>query len=400
MENYLGKLLRGALIVGLILLAIACRIAAGVLTEPAWDWYAQWRDIASETVGTQAEAEIPRVRSIADMERDPLFCVEQMRDWDEIETFYIEWETLTYQTTTYEILTLESEERVAALLNSDGDQYDGSIDLWTSPVSRWTPWELSETERAQVEWQELGLTTLDYYVDTTGADRDEAYAGFRIWFPWLGALGLWAAVILLVLLIRLLLRPVRESTRARTDEEKWLAGTHAIWGQTTARFMRISRGKKPIPIRFGGLPRTVCSKLLVRFTLRNAWDINNYADLLETVEYMTRGPGFTNCDSQPARAWQLYRASMLLGMAMVMGWAPRRELVRRLCKVGELIQASFGSWEELNMGYLEAYARWKQSEGGSVQESVQNRVNVYHQLLERRDSPYQLPWNLDLSKAK
>lgn len=60
MENYLGKLLRGALIVGLILLAIACRIAAGMLTEPAWDWYAQWRDIALETVGTQAEAEIPR----------------------------------------------------------------------------------------------------------------------------------------------------------------------------------------------------------------------------------------------------------------------------------------------------------------------------------------------------
>lgn len=76
--------------------------------EPTWDWYAQWRDIAPETVGTQAGAEISRARSIADMEQDPLFCVEQMRDWGEIETFYIEWETLTYQTATYEILTLES----------------------------------------------------------------------------------------------------------------------------------------------------------------------------------------------------------------------------------------------------------------------------------------------------
>ena len=136
-------------------------------------------------------------------------------------------------------------------------------------------------------------------------------------------------------------------------------------------------------------------------TLQRAWGIRNYQELLETVEYMSRGPGFTNCESQSARAWQLCRCTALLGMAMVLGWAGRKELVERSREVGKLIQTHFSSWEELAMGFLEDYARWCTAEGvEDAQIRIQYEVDTYYSLEKRTDSPYRLPWDLDLDGTK
>lgn len=59
---------------------------------------------------------------------------------------------------------------------------------------------------------------------------------------------------------------------------------------------------------------------------------------------MSRGPGFTDCISQPARAWQLCRSSSLPGMAMVLGGGSRKELIERSRAVGKLIQSQFSSF--------------------------------------------------------
>lgn len=397
MNNYVGKLLRRALVVGLVLLAIACRMVAGMLTEAGWEWYAQWKELAPQAVGTMAQGDTPRAHSIAEMEGLSLFAVEQVKeDWDDDEYFHV-----GRYNTAYKILTLDSGERIAARCSLEGYEYDTAAGLWTSPVGRWVPWELEETERASVEWQELGLTTLDYYADMLGEERDQAHARFQGWFPWAGALGLWMLAVALAFLICLLLWPVREVTRARNSVEKWLAGTHAIWGQRIARFNRLLPGKRPLPFRFGGLPRTPFTKWELRMTLQRAWGIRNYQELLETVEYMSRGPGFTNCESQSARAWQLCRCTALLGMAMVLGWAGRKELVERSREVGKLIQTHFSSWEELAMGFLEDYARWCTAEGvEDAQIRIQYEVDTYYSLEKRTDSPYRLPWNLDLDGTK
>ena len=100
-----------------------------------------------------------------------------------------------------------------------------------------------------------------------GEERDAAHARFQTWFPWLGSLMLLAAAVLLILLIRLLLWPVRESNRPRKDVERWLAGTHAIWGQSVAEFSRMFPGRRPVPVRFGGVPRTPFPRWLTRSSL-------------------------------------------------------------------------------------------------------------------------------------
>lgn len=393
MDNFVGKMLRRALVVGLVLLAIVCRIVVGTLTETAWERYAQWKDLPPQSVGTMAQADTPRAHSIAEMETLDLFAVEQVQeDWDDTEYIHV-----GRYNTAYKILTLDSGERVACQVNLDGYEYEPAANRWTSPVGQWVPWELDETERANIEWQDVGLATLDYYVDMDGGARDAAHAQFQMWFPWAGTVGLWVLVVVVILFIRLLLRPVREANRPRNDVERWLVGTHAIWGQSIAQVNRIIPGKGPLPIRFGGLPRTPFAKWELRMTLRNAWDIANYQQLLETVEYMSRGPGFQDDMSQSAKAWQLSRCTALLGAAMVLGWASRKELVERSREIGKQIQAHFSSWEELAMGFLEDYARWCTSEGGdNVQSKIRNRVDAYYMLQNWANSPYRLPWNLNL----
>lgn len=398
MKYELGRILRWVLVVALLLLAIVCRVTAGALTESVWGRYAKERGLAPEAVGTQAQEDTPRARSVADMERLELFTVEEAEAWEEGNLFF-----LGQENTLYKILVLESGERVAARYSRDGYEYNTATGLWASPVGRWVPWELTETERASVEWKDLDLTTLDYYADMLGEERDIAHADFRSWFPWLGSLTLMAAAVFLILLVRLLLWPVRESNRAQSDVECWLAGTHAIWGQSIARFSRVFPSRRPIPIRFGGLPRTPVTRWLIRSTLRGSWEITSYAQLLETVEYMSRGPGFTNCNTQTARAWQLCRSSSLLGMAMVLGWASREELVQRSREVGKLIQSHFSSWDELSTNFLEYFANFRVEQDGEAQESgeiIRDRVDSYWSLKKRPDGPFSLPWNLDLNETK
>ena len=109
MDNFVGKMLRRALVVGLVLLAIVCRIVVGTLTETAWERYAQWKDLPPQSVGTMAQADTPRAHSIAEMETLDLFAVEQVQeDWDDTEYIHV-----GRYNTAYKILTLDSGERVA-----------------------------------------------------------------------------------------------------------------------------------------------------------------------------------------------------------------------------------------------------------------------------------------------
>ena len=137
-------------------------------------------------------------------------------------------------------------------------------------------------------------------------------------------------------------------------------------------------------------------------TLDDSWDIGNYAELLDTVEYMSVGPGFHNCINQAGRAWELCRSMQLLGCAYLVEWCDREEMVRRSCQVGEIIQRTFQSWDELCQSFLDGFAAWRLS--GSADESdmasVQQRADIYWAIKGRKDSPYNLPWGMELKPAK
>ncbi len=115
--NFLGKLLRVALVAALILLLILCRLVAGALIEPAWEVYARVRGLASDSVGGPIQADTPFARSVEDLE----FTVQMVQErWDDAEYFHL-------GDAAYRVLTLESGERVAALVNADNCQYEGKV---------------------------------------------------------------------------------------------------------------------------------------------------------------------------------------------------------------------------------------------------------------------------------
>ena len=117
---------------------------------------------------------------------------------------------------------------------------------------------------------------------------------------------------------------------------------------------------------------------------------------------MSVGPGFHNCINQAGRAWELCRSMQLLGCAYLVEWCDREEMVRRSCQVGEIIQRTFQSWDELCQSFLDGFAAWRLS--GSADESdmasVQQRADIYWAIKGRKDSPYNLPWGMELKPAK
>lgn len=191
-----------------------------------------------------------------------------------------------------------------------------------------------------------------------------------------------------------------EVTQPRNDVELWLVGTYAIWGQFYAGlFPQWRDAAEKGPFHIGAVPRTPETVEEMKGTLDESWDITSYQELLDTVEYMSTGPGFQNCVNQAGRAWELCRSMQLLGCAYLVEWCGREEMVCRSCAVGKLIQSTFHSWDELCQSFLDGFAAWRLSGGmprEAAQAAVQKRADIYWLLKRRKDSPYSLPWLLEL----
>lgn len=186
----------------------------------------------------------------------------------------------------------------------------------------------------------------------------------------------------------------------RNEVEKWIFGTYANWAQYNAQLgEKNPDGSLPIerpdttssPFYIGGRPQGKGERKYYLDMLDSPWDIHSKRDLLETVEYMSRGPGFQKCASQEDRAWELCRCNQLLSIAFRLGWISRGEMLRRSCEVGRIIQKTFSGWEEMSRCFLSSCLEWMGSDRGR-----DLRKEIHENLWERRDSPYRLPWNLPL----
>lgn len=378
-------------------LVFVCYAISILLTPPAYDKYAQMQGLTSGSVGREALTDTPLAHSIAEMKQLDRFAVRE-----QIEDPLDHWEIFLVGDTAYHVLSLDSGERVATAVYQDSVQYEHPEDntVWCSPIGTWRPWELTETERAIITRKELALSTLDFYVDMKG-NQDSALtlADFSKSFQLTVS---WALILLFALLIHGFQRLRRrrwEINQPKNDTELWIAGTHAIWGLDFAQAVHTGRKSKKDPIRIGGAPKNPEMAQITRALLNRDWALTSYAQLLETVAYMSEGEGFTDCKTQSARAWQLCRSTSLLGMAYIAGWAERDEILRRSLPICLRMQETFSSWDDLYVSFLDHYAMWCLSDDGltdAVQTQIQHRVDLYWELKQRKYSPYHLPWNMPL----
>lgn len=185
----------------------------------------------------------------------------------------------------------------------------------------------------------------------------------------------------------------------RNDVERWIFGTYANWALYNCEYAdNNSAALEPnferTPILLGGRLGPFDSKDQRQYfldMLDSPWDIHTKRELLETVEYMSAGPGFQRCQTKADQAWELCRCTQLLAIAFRLGWIGRREMVRRSCRVGKLIQKTFSGWQEMSESFLASAEEWMGSEQGK-----ELRRAIHRALWLRPDSPYGLPWDLPL----
>ena len=349
-------------------------------------------------VGSMATKDTPVAHSIQDMEtteRFVLYLPEYQPEDEEEGVVYL-------SDVCYWLYRLDSGEVVAYRYNWDIQTYqyhpwEGVF--WCSPVGTWRPWELSDQDRAILAREAPQLSTADYYVDMmatkwTLMTQEDFVRQYGIYCQ----LGTLVVVMALWALGKKISWILAEDTKPKNDLELWLTGTYAIWGQFYTIWAMGLPYAKTHTIHIGGCPRVVGAKRLMKETLKGSWDITDYNGILETVEYMSRGPGLFHCVDQGGRAWELCRSMQLLGCAYLVGWCDRKELIRRSCEVGVIMQQYFHSWEELCQGFLDGYTAWRLSDGKDAQAlaSVQQRADIYWDLQARPDGPYHLPWDKKL----
>lgn len=375
-----------------------------LLAEPFWNIYADLKDLAPGGTGSEAQDDTPVARSVADLESLERFTILEYR------ADYTDREYAWIGDTLYYVAALDSGERVAVLDNYENATLLHETGLegyyYRYAVGEWKPWALSPEELAQAE--ALGLSRTDYFADMAGNHLTALTEdGFK---------ARWHTACLVIAFIFLITYGVRRQTKRekkeqdereaslpRNDLERWLAGTYAIWGQFFAQVaeadgkMAWDDAMENGPIHFGGRPNDEASRKLTRGTLLDSWEIHDQRELLETVAYMSAGPGLRHCRDQADRAWELCRAMQLLGMGYIAGWYSREEMLRRSCQVGRVLQENFSSWDELCEGFLEGFARWRRrSFPQDAEANIQVRREIYEKLRQRPDSPYRVSWYLPL----
>lgn len=380
-----------------VFLALSAAFGLG-LASPAWALYAQIKDLGPGGVGSEAQPDTPAAHSIGEMESlDRFIVLTVQRSWDDTEGVHL-------PEAYYKLITLDSGERIAMRYNLDTDRYDPAGSLWCSPIGVWRPWELTDQERAILAREAPDLSTTDYYADMLGSHESAlSRQAFARRFFLFGAMGALAVLLAAQALWKRGQKKQKEITRPKNDLERWLVGTYAIWGQFYAGLYGSGmEAARKGPFYIGAVPRTRETVQGMIDTLDTSWDISSYDELLDTVEYMSVGPGFQNCLSQAGRAWELCRSMQLLGCAYLVGWCDREEMIRRSCQVGKIIQRNFRSWDELCQSFLDGFAAWRLSgsAGGAGAAAVQQRADVYWAIKGRKDSPYTLPWLMELDPGK
>lgn len=371
-----------------------------------WNLYVQALDLGAGGVGSKAAGDTPVAHSLAEMGTLEKFTVlEDHKKDSKPENIWLDDEN-------YFIMTLENGERALLRYNYN----NGEILSWKSegvyvyryPVGTWKPLEISEQARGALPQLSPPLTRTDFYIDMEGnsltAMSETAFKG--AYFTVCLVIGVFAMICYGTRRVDKWEREEQaehEASLPRNDLELWLVGTYAIWGQFFAQVaeaggrMAWDKALENGPLHFGGRPRDDISRRLTRETLLDSWDIKTQDELLDTVAYMSTGPGFQKCRTQADRAWQLCRSVQLLGMSYIAGWCCREEMVARSCEVGSILQKTFRSWEELCESFLEGYAQWQlRSYPQQALANIHIRRSIYEGLWRRPDSPYRLNWYLPL----
>lgn len=98
-------------------------------------------------------------------------------------------------------------------------------------------------------------------------------------------------------------------------------------------------------------------------------------------------------------AWDYCRALQLLGWYYLADFYTKEEALDKSLEIAKLLQAQYGSWEELCESYLAGYNYWMEDDPSDPDSATADRRSVYDQLKSQKNSPYSLDFNTALEKT-
>lgn len=90
--------------------------------------------------------------------------------------------------------------------------------------------------------------------------------------------------------------------------------------------------------------------------------------------------------------WDYCRALNLLGYYYTAGYYTDVEALDKSLEIAQIVQAEFGSWDELVESYMVGYEYW-------AEESGEDRRSIYEDLKTRDDNPYAIDFKMTLEKT-
>lgn len=364
-------------------------------------------DVSPGSIGSMADGSVPVVTTLKEMEGGEPFVLrnEEFGDWTRStgemigETYY---NKITLEDGTVLAAKIRFEAETEEFVREEGAlKADYEHTVVTYPIGVMRPWPQEEQELAEAAgW----ITYKDGYADMEGDFGVELPDLEKMKTDWslkMLAAGLVAGLAATTAVDLFMGRKEGRASTPQTEQEMWILGTYANWAQNFGQLNYKGRLTSPntvaSPLYLGGRPKDEDSKKLTIKVLKKDWGIKTREDLLDTVEYMSKGSGFWDCTTQSGRAWELCRSTQLLGMGYIAGWLTKKEMLERSSVVGNIIQRVFGGWEELSESYLEAYTDWRvQVSGQQAEAAIVMRRQIQQNLNNRKDSPYRLPWMLPL----
>lgn len=179
-------------------------------------------------------------------------------------------------------------------------------------------------------------------------------------------------------------------TMPKTDGEKWVTYTYAMWS-------RYAEGDWHYIA--GSTEKSKSEGASMRVMLRRDWGVNNKAALLDNLSFLfslyEEGTDVDDEDIQIG-AWDLCRCCQTLAMGYVGGYIEREEMFALSFNVGRVMQKYYHSWQELYSSYLNGYRIWRSEIGDGAQEDISAREKICSEILEAADGPSSLDWNMVL----
>ncbi len=97
-------------------------------------------------------------------------------------------------------------------------------------------------------------------------------------------------------------------------------------------------------------------------------------------------------------AWDLSRAMQLSAWYYLAGYYTYEEAMDQSLEIAQLLQKTYTSWDEMIESYMYGFQYWNEDDISDTSSDSYERKQMYEQLKTKEGSPYQLDWNITLTK--